>query len=395
MNPPMIFGQVYSMCLNVDARTIDSSSLNDPKHADFEMNFENAGHFGIADVKEMCRSNIPFVELTMHWSDPLSRNGSNGWVQYTYFFPKAEVINGKLELGAFCRTETQIPGFRYLPYFGKNILQAPMSGGVWLDITDEEIARSINVCDGGSVYKIAEMELYQIAQLGKGNVTDERILEDSVVTMMTNEYREVTDENNDTATQQSSAGQNQTPQANQADPHQAPKANQAAPNQVPTPNQSEWAAVDPASYTQVAIINGENLKTLDEHFGYGVNGKRPQWQLGPGHSGNGFVANDLSGGALVLTTPALTNNGHLTFWITNWPGGGYWTNLMPKVISDGHSLDVVVVGGALKEAWTQVKAGPLSPGHHKVTIEFQDGQSRSGMVRDYKVDDIEIWESKK
>jgi len=206
-----------------------------------------------------------------------------------------------------------------------------------------------------------------------GTLLDEQLEGDSSEMLSTPAYREVIVETTVVATHKSSA-----------DPYQAP-----------SPNQSEKDASAPVRSSLLASIGGENLEMLDEHYGFGVNGKRPRWQLGPGYSGNGFVAKDLSGGVLVLTTPDLTSTGHLTFWITNWPGGGYLTNLMPKVISDGHSLDVVVVGGALKEAWTQVKAGPLSPGHHKVTIEFQDGQSRSGMVRDYKVDDIEIWESKK
>jgi len=203
-----------------------------------------------------------------------------------------------------------------------------------------------------------------------GTLLDEQLEVDSIRSVSTPANNEVIVQNTIASTQKNAPSADKAPSSSRPDRH----------------------ASTPVRSSLLASIDGEDLEMLDEHYGFGVNGKRPRWQLGPGYSGNSFVAKGLSGGVLVLTTTELTNNGYLTFWINNWPGQGYWTNIMPQVLSQGRALDVVVIGGSLKEAWTQLRAGPLAPGHHKVTIEFKDGQSRSGMVRDYRVDDIKIWE---
>jgi len=137
MQPPMIFDKVYAVVLNMNSSNIDMPTIEGKEH-EIEFKWDD-WNMDEGDLEDMIEANTPIVELNMHWVDPMSANGSNGWKTYTYFFPQAELEDGVLKLGRQYRIGERLSGVNYFPYFMENPLDAPMSGGSWMNLKDPAI----------------------------------------------------------------------------------------------------------------------------------------------------------------------------------------------------------------------------------------------------------------
>ncbi len=92
----MIFDEVYAMCLNLHPESIDNDILNNTA-SEVDISFDD-WDLDMDDIRAMVTKKTPIVELTMHWVDPNSQYGSNGYVTYTYSFQiqKLKTVNLKL-----------------------------------------------------------------------------------------------------------------------------------------------------------------------------------------------------------------------------------------------------------------------------------------------------------
>jgi hypothetical protein len=147
MNPPFVFDQVYAICLNLNSGSIDSLSLNDE---DSELDIEwDDWDLDMEGLRDMISAKTPIVELNMHWIDPMSQTGNNGWATYTYFYPHAKMADGKFELGNRYKVESNITGLKYFPYFHDDPYSAPFGGGVWMNLKDESVLNQKIMFNGG------------------------------------------------------------------------------------------------------------------------------------------------------------------------------------------------------------------------------------------------------
>ena len=149
MKPPMVFDDVYAICLNLHPESIDLEALDKPENesdvswSDWEVDND--------EIRSMIENKTPIVELTMHWVDPASMQGSDGYITYTYFFPDAKVENGKLELGKKYKVKSRAFGLRYFPYFHNNVLNMPLGARSYLDINDTKVLDNFRVFHNGDL----------------------------------------------------------------------------------------------------------------------------------------------------------------------------------------------------------------------------------------------------
>jgi hypothetical protein len=117
MNPPFVFDCIFSFLLNNEINKKRIPNLDNTLNKDFEVVFKKSGTYNIKDFKCMLENNVPIVQLKFHWLDPMSQKGNNNWKTYTIFFPEAKIVDGKLELGKYLKTDDIIPELDYLdPY---------------------------------------------------------------------------------------------------------------------------------------------------------------------------------------------------------------------------------------------------------------------------------------
>jgi hypothetical protein len=151
MNPPMQFDQVYIYCLNMNENNIDFNAL---KNEEMEMKWDDLT-MDEKDVEELIKNNIPIVQMSFHWWDPMSQSGNNKWVTKTYFFPECKYENNKLNLGMSYYAQNRIHSINYFPYFYDNMMYAPISGGNWLDLKSSAIGQNVNY--NGTIYKLSDL----------------------------------------------------------------------------------------------------------------------------------------------------------------------------------------------------------------------------------------------
>jgi len=149
MKPQMQFDAVYVYCLNIDEKNIDFGSLS---NEELKYNWDDLS-IDNSDVKKMIECNIPIVQMSFHSWDPMSETGSNKWVTKTYFFPDCKMKGGRLVLGMGHPVNSRISSIKYFPYFYENPMNAPMSGGNWLNVKSNQG----NVLFNGSVLKITDL----------------------------------------------------------------------------------------------------------------------------------------------------------------------------------------------------------------------------------------------
>ena len=147
VNPPFVFDQVYAICLNLNPGSIDSLSLND-EDSEFDIEFDD-WDLDMDGLREMISAKTPIVELNMHWVDPMSQDGNNGWATSTYFYPYAKMVDSKFELGKAYRFESNITGLKYFPYFYDDPFSAPVGGGVWMNLKDQSVLAQKIMFNGG------------------------------------------------------------------------------------------------------------------------------------------------------------------------------------------------------------------------------------------------------
>jgi hypothetical protein len=149
MNPPMIFDKIYVYCLNSDEKNIDFDAL---EKEEFEVKWDDYS-IKTDDIKEMIKNNIPIIQMSFHWIDPMSESGNNDWVNKTYFFPECEVKDNKIELGKGYPIESRINSIKYYPYYEEN--EANQYIGQWVDIKNPSISLKINF--NGDILNLAEL----------------------------------------------------------------------------------------------------------------------------------------------------------------------------------------------------------------------------------------------
>jgi hypothetical protein len=159
MRPPMIFDEVYAMCLNLHPESIDTDFLNN-SDSEVDISFDD-WDVDMDDIQSMVAKKTPIVELTMHWVDPNSQYGSNGYVTYTYFLPNTKIENGELEIGRMYRVKSNLGAFKYFPYFHDNVLNTPLGGGSYLDIRNNSVQENFRVFHNGSFEKMSDFSRKQ------------------------------------------------------------------------------------------------------------------------------------------------------------------------------------------------------------------------------------------
>lgn len=149
MNPPMIFDKIYVYCLNSDEKNIDFDAL---EKEEFEVKWDDYT-IKTDDIKEMIKNNIPIIQMSFHWIDPMSESGNNDWVNKTYFFPECEVKDNKIELGKGYPIESRINSIKYYPYYEEK--EANQYIGQWVDIRNPSNSLKINF--NGDILNLAEL----------------------------------------------------------------------------------------------------------------------------------------------------------------------------------------------------------------------------------------------
>jgi hypothetical protein len=151
MNPPMQFDAVYIYCLNINDKSINFNAL---EKEGYEIEWDDYKIDNL-DIKEMLENNIPIVQMSFHWWDPMSETGNNKWVTKTYFFPECKMKNNSLDLGNRYASKARVQSIQYFPYFYEKFMDAPISDGKWLDL--KNLANDCKVNFNGSIYKISDL----------------------------------------------------------------------------------------------------------------------------------------------------------------------------------------------------------------------------------------------
>jgi len=151
MKPPMQFDRIYIYCLNMNENNIDLDAL---KNEDIEIEWDDLT-MDEKDIQELIESNIPIVQMSFHWWDPMSQSGNNKWVTKTYFFPECKSENNKLNLGKAYYLGGRIQSIKYFPYFYDNMMNAPMSGGNWISFKSSVDGQNISY--NGTIYKLSDL----------------------------------------------------------------------------------------------------------------------------------------------------------------------------------------------------------------------------------------------
>jgi hypothetical protein len=151
MSPPMQFDKVYIYCLNINDSNVDLNALKNEEikieYSDFTIRQK--------DIQEMITNNIPIVQMSFHWWDPLSESGNNKWVTKTYFFPECKMVNNTMDLGRWKSTSTKIMSIQYFPYFYDNIEDTPTLSG-WLDLKRSSNSQK-RVNFNGEIKKLSDL----------------------------------------------------------------------------------------------------------------------------------------------------------------------------------------------------------------------------------------------
>lgn len=151
MSPPMQFDAVYIFIVNLNDKDYDFKSLEDDG---YKVTWDDLT-INVNDLRLMCENNIPIVQMSFHWVDPMSESGNNKWVNRTYFFPECKFENNTLNLGKPYYTEGLIRIFKYFPYFYNNVENNPFIHTNWIDLKGKEKAKKINY--NGSIYTVSAL----------------------------------------------------------------------------------------------------------------------------------------------------------------------------------------------------------------------------------------------
>ena len=137
-------------CLNSDEKNIDFDAL---EKEEFEVKWDDYT-IKTDDIKEMIKNNIPIIQMSFHWVDPMSESGNNDWVTKTYFFPECEVKDNKIKLGKSYSVKSRINSIKYYPYYEEE--EANQYIGKWIDIKNP--SNSLKVNFNGDILNLAELK---------------------------------------------------------------------------------------------------------------------------------------------------------------------------------------------------------------------------------------------